>query len=239
MTDFVAARQDTGRARQRHRALWWAAGLALLFAASWGFVRRSAWLGLWGLTNDLDGVSPFYDGAMPGVTFAMFFHMVTGAGLTVLAPLQLVGPLRRRWPRLHRHGGRVMVGLGLVTALGGLGYALRHGTTGGPFMDASTSLYGLMVLAAALQTLRFGMARAWARHRRWGLRFSVLVIASWLYRMHYMLWEHAFGTLWITPDMTGPFDKVQAWGFYLFYAALLELWFVFGEGRGRGRGAAG
>lgn len=106
--------------------------------------------------------------------------------LPVLAPLQLVGPIRRNWPGYHRRAGRSMIVLGLVTGIGGIGYAVLRGTTGGPFMDVSSSVYGLLILGAAVQTYRLGRARQWAQHRRWGWRLTVLVIASWLYRMHYV-----------------------------------------------------
>lgn len=208
-------------------------GLTLLFVLMADFTRRSVWLGLWGLTNDLDGHSAFYSALMPVVTFIMFSHMITGAALLVMAPLQLIAPIRRNWPGVHRWMGRVMVVLGLFTAFGGILYAARHGTTGGPFMDWSSIVYGLMMLVAAEETYRLGRARQWMRHRRWGWRFSVLVIASWLYRMHYVVWDWLTGGLWTTPDMTGPFDKFQAWGFYLSYAAMLELWFLWEDHRRR------
>ena len=70
-----------------------------------------------------------------------------------------------------------------------MGYALGRGTTGGPFMDLSSTVYGLLIGLAAVETFRHGRARRWPAHRRWGLRLSVLVIASWLYRMHYVIWD--------------------------------------------------
>lgn len=41
-----------------------------------------------------------------------------------------------------------------------------------------------------------------------------------------MIWDGATGGMWTTPDMTGPFDRFQAWGFYLSYLAMLEAYFV-------------
>ncbi|MBK4215960.1 DUF2306 domain-containing protein [Paracoccus caeni] len=210
---------------------FWPAALTLLFAAMGGFIAHSVWLGLGGLTNDLQGRSPFYAASMPLTTAIMFLHMITGALLTVIAPLQVINPIRRNWPRFHRWSGRIMVGLGIFTGFGGILYATRHGTTGGAFMDLSSTVYGLLMLLAAVQTYRLGRARKWMVHRRWGWRFTVLVIASWLYRMHYVIWDRLTGGLWTTPDMTGPFDRFQAWAFYLSYAALLELWFLWEDRR--------
>ncbi|MFV0473912.1 MAG: DUF2306 domain-containing protein [Pikeienuella sp.] len=213
----------------------WVLWLALLFVLMWGFLRHSAGLGIAGLIRDLTGISPFYSIEMPIATFLIYMHMVAGAALTVIAPLQLVGPIRRNRPRFHRWSGRVMVVLGLLTGIGGIHYAVMRGTTGGPFMDVSTSVYGILVLLAAVQTYRFGRARRWKEHQRWGWRFSVLVIASWLYRMHYVIWEWVADGAGTTPDMTGPFDKFQAWGFYLSYLAYLEIWFLYEDHRKKRR----
>lgn len=219
---------------QRSTVLW-ALGLTGLYVLMHGFIRHSIWMGLWGLTNNLDGLSPFFDIDMPMVTFVMFFHLITGGIMLVLAPLQLIGPLRKRFRGLHRWCGRVVVGIGVVTASGALIYAVAHGTTGGIYMDISSSLYGVMMVVAAVQTLRTGMARRWMDHRRWGMRLTVLALASWLYRMHYVIWHALFGDLWVTPDMRGPFDVFQAFGFYLGYAALLELWFLWEDRQTKAR----
>lgn len=142
--------------RPRRPAILWVLALCGLFLLMFGFLRRSVWLGLFGLTNDLTGINPFFDPDMPLVTFLMFLHMITGGALCVLAPFQMIGPLRRRWPGLHRWMGRGMIALGGITGLGGLLYAIAHGTTGGRFMDLSTTVYGLLILTAAGQTLRHG-----------------------------------------------------------------------------------
>ncbi|MEP2640108.1 DUF2306 domain-containing protein [Roseobacter sp.] len=217
----------------RQPAVQWCLALVGLFGLMQGFTRHSIWLGLWGLTNDLDGISPFFATDLPYTTFIMFFHMITGGLMLVLATLQVVGPLRRRYRRFHRWSGRVTVGLGVVTATGALIYVARHGTTGGAFMNASSTLYGVMMLVAAVQTLRTGQRRAWLDHRRWGMRLTVLALASWLYRLHYTIWHAVFGDLWVTPDMRGPFDVFQAWGFFLGYAAMLEIWFLWEKHRSR------
>lgn len=205
---------------------WLLASLVVCFLM-WGFVRHSVWLGLWGLTNDLTGLSPFFAPGRPLLNLITFLHMITGALLVVLAVVQLIPPIRREWPKMHRWSGRVMVGSGLFTAFGGIVYAVAKGTTGGVYMNVSSTLYGVMMLTAAVQTYRYGRARKWMIHRRWGWRFSVLVMASWLYRLHYVIWDRLTGGIWTTPDMRGPFDMFQAWGFFLGYAALLELWFLY------------
>lgn len=214
------------------RALW-LVGILLSLALMFDFMVRSVWMGLWGLTNDLTGLSSFFSREMPVVTFMMFFHLITGAAMLVLGPVQLLDGVRKRWRGYHRWAGRVMVALGLVTALGGLLFAVFHGTTGGRFMDVTSALYAALMIVAAMETYRHGRAKRWPQHRRWGWRLTVLALASWFYRIHYVIWDAMFGDLWVTPDMTGPFDRFQAWAFYISYLALLEVYFLFQARRRR------
>ena len=154
----------------------------------------------------------------------IFSHMIAGALVTLLVPLQLVGPLRRRAPGLHRWSGRVIAGAAVVTAIGGLIYIPLRGTIGGLPMDAGFTLYGLLLLGAAVQTFRHARARRMAAHQDWALRFFWLAIGSWLYRVHYGLWYLATGGLWSNPDFTGAFDLVQNVAFYLPYLIGVELY---------------
>ena len=48
---------------------------------------------------------------------------------------------------------------------------------------------------------------------------------------YYIIWDNLTGGIGTTPDMTGPFDKFQAWAFYLSYLLLAELFFVWEERR--------
>lgn len=154
----------------------------------------------------------------------IFLHMLTGAVITVLAPLQLIGPLRRRYPRLHRWSGRIIAGFAVLTAVGGLSYIALRGTIGGRPMDLGFSLYGALMLLAAIQTYRHARARRIDRHRAWALRLFWLAIASWLYRVHYGLWYLFTDGRWSNPDFTGTFDLVQNFAFYLPYLITVELY---------------
>ncbi|WP_168199183.1 DUF2306 domain-containing protein [Pseudorhodobacter turbinis] len=209
----------------------WLVAIVVLFVLMAGFVRHSAGLGIAGLIRDLNGLSPFYAADAPWITGIMFLHMFTGAVLTLQAPLQLVGAIRRRSRRFHRWNGRAMIIFGLFTGFGGIVYATLRGTTGGLFMDISSTSYGILIFIAAVQTYRLARAKKWKQHERWGWRLSVLVISSWLYRMHYVIWDRLTGGWGVTPDMTGPFDRFQAWGYFLGYLLLLEIYFIYAQSR--------
>lgn len=200
-------------------------GVALLLFLSAGFIVHAVGLGAEGFFRDLSEENRLYWPEDPFATAAIFFHMITGGLITGLAPLQLLGVVRRRWPALHRWSGRVLVGLAALTGVSGLIYIALRGTIGGLDMSLSFSLNGLLMILCAVQTIRFAMAGRFDRHRRWALRLAVLCIGSWLYRLHYGLWVLSVGPIGMKDDFTGAFDLVNIWAFYLPYLAALELWF--------------
>ena len=197
------------------------AALGLLWLMALPFVLYAGGFGLAGLAGDANGSRFFCPGRGP-VNAAIFGHMLAGAVATGLAPVQLLGPVRRRWPALHRWSGRVLVAAALVSGAGGLVFIAARGTIGGWPMDAGFAVYGLLVLVAAAQTWRFGRARDLACHRAWGIRLFVLALGSWLYRLHYWLWYAATGGLGSQPDFWGPFDLVQNVAFYVPYLIIAE-----------------
>ncbi len=214
----------------RHRRRDWRPALTYVALAtvallSMSFVIRAAGLGWAGLTTDLTGVSRLFaaDGWLSNP--AIFGHMIPGAIITLLAPLQLVAPLRNRYPRVHRWTGYVFFVCALASAVGGTTYIVVHGTIGGPLMDVGFAAYGVCVFAAAIQTVRYARARQFDRHREWALRLFFLAIGSWIYRAHYSVWFFMTGGLWVAPGFTGPFDQFQIFAFYVPYLIGLEVYF--------------
>ena len=197
--------------------------LVAVLALALPFALHAGGLGWAGLVRDLWPDSRFDPPDTP-LSAAIFAHMLAGALITLLAPLQLLPAPRARAPALHRWAGRLLVAAALVTALGGLAWIAGQGTVGGLPMSAGFALYGALMALAACQTLRFARARAWARHRAWALRLVVLALASWLYRVHYTLWYAATGGAASNAAFTGAFDRVQVLAFFLPYLLALELW---------------
>lgn len=207
------------------RAAWARAAAPLLvLLLAWPFGQYAVELGLRGMIERLWIESRLFGRVTPVSNGAMALHMVTGGIITILAPLQLVPGLRVRWPSWHRWAGQVTVVAACAAALGGLLYIVLQGTIGGPLMNTGFALYGLLMGFAAVQTVRFAHARDIRRHRNWALRLFVLAVASFLYRLHYALWEIATGGAASNDAFTGAFDRVQVFAFYLPYLALVEIW---------------
>ncbi|MEM6577057.1 MAG: DUF2306 domain-containing protein [Pseudomonadota bacterium] len=213
---------------------WGALGLSLLmlvlFVMVLGFVIHATNLGWSGLTTDLTGISRLYSEIAPA-NLGIFAHMIAGAAITALAPLQLIPLVRRKWPAMHRRFGRIIGVAALLAGLGGLAYIALRGTVGGPHMSIAFAIYGALMIVAALQTIRHARARRFTLHQDWALRLFFLAIGSWLYRVHYGLWHLSTDGAGMHDDFTGPFDQVNLWAFYVPYLLILEvvLW-----RRGRG-----
>ena len=154
---------------------------------------------------------------------AMAAHLTTGAVILLLGPVQLIGAVRRRWPRMHRWLGRLYVFTAGVAGLGGLGFIASKGTIGGGVMDAGFGLYGALMVCGALEAYRYARARRFDAHRAWAIRLFALAIGSWLYRMDYGFWLIAAHRLGHTSNFRGPFDVVMCFFFYLPNLVLAEL----------------
>lgn len=156
-----------------------------------------------------------YEAGAPLATLAIGAHFFAGGVLLLLGPIQLIHPVRRAAPRLHRWLGRLYLLSAGAAGLGGLGFILTRGTIGGPLMDVGFGLYGgLMVLCAAM-AYRHARARRIDHHRAWAIRLFALTIGSWLYRMEYGLWFLLFGSLGRAANFSGWFDAVMVFFFYL------------------------
>jgi len=184
-----------------------------------------------GTMQDWNEVLPrlYVPDALP-TTIAMAAHLVLGAILLLLGPIQFIGRLRQRAPSLHRWLGRVYGVSALGAGLGGLIFVLSRGTVGGPVMSFGFGLYGVLMALAATQTMRHARCRRLNLHRAWAIRLFALVIGSWLYRMEYGLWLRLAGGIGHTRGFDGPFDLVMDFFFFVPNLLVAELLIRRGQG---------
>lgn len=99
------------------------------------------------------------------------------AGLALLlAPLQLAGGLRRRWPRLHRLGGWLYAGSVLVGGVAGL--SLAFGAQGGVASGLGFGLLAILWLLATARGVWLAVRGDIAGHRRWMCRSVALTFGA-------------------------------------------------------------
>ncbi|MEM7356412.1 MAG: DUF2306 domain-containing protein [Acidobacteriota bacterium] len=171
-----------------------------------------------------------YDPDRGAATVGIGAHFAAGGVILILGCVQLLGGVRARYPGLHRWTGRLYVSAALLAATGGLLFIAVKGTIGGPVMNVGFSLYGILMLVAAVETLRHARAGAFDRHRAWALRLYALAIGSWLYRMDYGFWFMLVGKAGHTSDFRGAFDYFMAFFFYLPNLLVVEI-FLRSQGR--------
>ncbi len=191
--------------------VWVSAGLFGLYmlafyAADWYGNKLENW------NNILPGL---YQKERPVATIGIGLHFATGGVILVLGSIQLIKSIRVRFPAFHRWVGRLYVAASVVAAVGGLLFILLRGTIGGTVMDVGFGLYGVLMLLAAVQTMRHARAGRVDLHRAWALRLYALAIGSWLFRMEHGFWYALSGHYGHTPQFTGGFDKLMAFFFYL------------------------
>jgi uncharacterized membrane protein len=107
-----------------------------------------------------------------------------GAAATALlsGPLQLLQPLRRRWPSVHRWLGRLYV---VGCLLGGAsGLVLAAGVSTGPIAQAGFAALGVLWIYVTLQGWRMARAHRWADHQRWMVRSFALTFAAVTLRLY-------------------------------------------------------
>lgn len=197
--------------------------LVLALNTGW-FVAYSAGIGLQALVSATpDEVSRVFRDKGVLANTGISLHMIAGAVLTFGAPLQALPILRRRWPGLHRRFGYVLFVLAVATGLGGLLYIALVGTIGGWWMSVWFAIYGAAMIWSAVNTVYYAIAKDLRRHFAWAVRFIILAVGSWIYRMHYAIWYAATDGTASNEAFTGLFDQIQVVAFFVPYLLIAEI----------------
>lgn len=175
------------------------------------------------LGNGITGRGLEWNQKLPGLfetnemlpTGGISLHFVAGGILLILGFIQLSHYVRQRFAWFHRILGRIYIAASLLAGIGGLTFIFAHGTIGGLVMDIGFAGYGILMITAAIQTLRFAKRGEFSNHHIWALRLFSLAIASWLYRMDYGFWFFFTNGWGHTKDFHGCFDQFMAFFFYL------------------------
>ena len=128
-----------------------------------------------------------YSTHRPVATVGIGMHFVGGAVTIILGAIQLMGPIRKRFPAFHRWTGRLYVTCSTMTAVGGFTYiVMGSGCIGGKTMDIAFSLCALLTVISSFQTYRHAaITKRFDRHQLWAWRLYSLMISSWMYRLEY------------------------------------------------------
>lgn len=189
-----------------------------------------------------------WENVLPGLgdslprRFSMGAHMHLGAVAMLLGPLQFIGPLRRRWPKVHRWIGRFIATSMLLCFLAGMTFIVLKGKlVGGYNMTVAFAAGGLWFGLTTAMTWYTAWRKQFDHHWAWAVRCYAMCLSPFLYRY----WYYAAGILgysFVTPYRAGkgevchavasditcpryyrPFDALHAWTYWLLSALIAEL----------------
>ena len=109
---------------------------------------------------------------------SVVLHAICGATFALFAPLQLFPTLRRRFPKLHRRAGWVLVLAGLTIAVSGLVMVVLIPYSATLPLRATRIVVGAMVIACLTLSIHAIRQRRVAQHRDWMLRTYALIMGA-------------------------------------------------------------
>jgi len=147
-------------------------------------------------------------------TLAIGRHIIAGAGLLVLGPIQFFNTLQIA--RCSLMISRFYRAMAFLTSLSGLGFIAFQGTIGATVMDGCwlwfvwhSGCRGIDRYSILWQTTSLRSTS------HMGNRLFTLAIGSWLYRMDYGLWQLIANGANHTRSFDGPFDIIVVFMFYI------------------------
>ena len=158
----------------------------------WLLLRRVPW-SLWAVLSVgvalfsyryVVGIGPFPE-EITGNLFAspwLSIHAAAASTALLVAPLQFIARLRKRFPRIHRITGRLYV---VACVVGGLtGLPLAWGATAGPIATAGFGILAILWLWTTAVAWRLAVDGRFAEHRRWMIRSIALTAAGIMLRVY-------------------------------------------------------
>ncbi len=175
--------------------------------------------------NDKPLITGYVAGDTAGnIMFAV--HVLLAAVITVGGLIQLIPPLRNRFPALHRWNGRLFIALACIMAVGGLWLTWVRGTYLSLPSAIAVTINGILILLFAAVAWRLAVTRRIDAHRRWAMRTFMVVNGVWFLRVCIMTWVVVTGGGWcLTRNMSGPVDMALEFGAWLIPLAVLEAYF--------------
>jgi uncharacterized membrane protein len=235
MSTAVLTKVETGRwelssaadiAMKISERFWF--GVTLLGQLIFG-IAVASFYGLTALRGDYHAWN-FTHGYIPGVTkgnFAVATHVFTAPILMLGGTVQLIPQIRNRFPAFHRWNGRIYMLSAGALSLAGLYMHWIRGSVGDLPQHIGSSLNAVLIWVCGAMALRYAMARDFKTHRRWALRFFLVVSASWFIRIMFSLVFMIFrGPIGLDPTtFTGPLPTTLQFAQYLIPLAVLEVYF--------------
>ena len=132
----------------------------------------------------------FTNGYVPGFSMgntAVVMHVASAAFVMLAGAVQLVPQVRNRFPVFHRWNGRIYMLTAVTLSMAGLYMTWIRGSVGDLSVHLGSTLNAVLIWLCGGMALRYALARDFKTHRRWALRFFLVVSASWFFRIGFFL----------------------------------------------------
>lgn len=146
-----------------------------------------------------------YASGKPMGNFAVAMHLLSAIVVLAAGATQFIPGIRARFPRVHRWTGRFYMLAAVSLSAAGLYMHFVNGAVGDASVRWASVVNVVLIAGCGVQALRYAIARDFATHRRWSLRFFLVVSASWFFRAGF------FATILIAGRPIG-FDPVTFTG---------------------------
>jgi uncharacterized membrane protein len=171
----------------------------------------------------------FTNGYVPGLSMgntAVVMHVASAVIIMLAGAVQLVPQVRNRFPVFHRWNGRIYMLTAVALSVAGLYMTWIRGSVGDLSVHLGSTLNVVLIWLCGAMALRYALARDFKTHRRWALRFFLVVSASWFFRIGFFLSFLVFkGPFGFDPTtFRGPFLTFMTFAQYLIPLAVLEIY---------------
>jgi uncharacterized membrane protein len=171
----------------------------------------------------------FTNGYVPGFSMgntAVLMHVASAVIIMLAGAVQLVPQVRNRFPVFHRWNGRIYLLTAITLSVAGLYMTWIRGSVGDLSVHLGSTLNAVLIWLCGGMALRYALARDFSTHRRWALRFFLVVSASWFFRIGFFLSLLIFkGPFGFDPaTFRGPFLTFMTFAQYLIPLAVLEIY---------------
>jgi uncharacterized membrane protein len=171
----------------------------------------------------------FTNGYVPGFSMgntAVVMHVASAVIIMLAGAVQLVPQVRNRFPVFHRWNGRIYLLTAVTLSVAGLYMTWIRGSVGDLSVHLASTLGAVLIWLCGGMALRYALARDFRTHRRWALRFFLVVSGSWFFRIGFFLSFLIFkGPFGFDPTtFRGPFLTFMSFGQYLIPLAVLEIY---------------
>jgi hypothetical protein len=171
----------------------------------------------------------FTNGYVPGFSLgntAVVLHVASAVIVMLAGAAQLVPQIRNRFPAFHRWNGRIYMLTALTLSVAGLYMTWFRGSVGDLSVHLGSTLNAVLIWLCGGMALRYALARDFKTHRRWALRFFLVVSASWFFRigffLSFLIFKGPFGFDPVT--FRGPFLTFMSFSQFLIPLAVLEIY---------------